>query len=416
MPDIMTWFEMAQASGEVHVYLFEDRCTCMQHRRSSCRRCIEACPEKAITLEERKIIINRALCCGCGACSTTCPTEALVSVNPPFQNLVHECIQSINNNNSRAVIACARVVARETPNSENIAEVPCLCRVHESLLLDLVARGACEICLVDGGCKNCKYRHCDKVISEVINSANQMLDAAGSSVHVQRVHSIPQWVPAAQEENLGARRRQAFSQARGSAQGSIGRAVKFLVRKEKQTNSTAAAIVDALGVDLEEALPKVPKRQEKMVNALYEVALENGRDFSQGAQSVRDQQGEQGANEQGSSVQDAEPQGVETQGAESSNSKNTPTINTRFFASLVYDTNKCTECGICSAVCRHRALVRSQKKTNTGKNVFLEFTPSLCTQCHLCEDACYRGAMSVKSNVELTDLFSFEPTNIVIDV
>ena len=380
MPDLVTLFEMAKESGAAHVCLFEARCTPVQHRRSGCKKCVEICPQEAITLHDRVIKVDRALCVGCGACTTVCPTEGIVSVNPAADALAGAAISAMLANEKRAVIACERVVVREAPEPGQFAQVPCLCRVHESLLIDLVARGAREIILTDGGCKNCKYRSVSCVTTQVTETANQMLAAVNCSVRVVRQGTFPEWVSAAQHANLGESRREAFTQARGSAQGTIGRAVKFLVRKEKQEHTTTGAIVGALGVNLEETLPERPQRQEKLVNALFEVALQNGHDFSQPNPKAR-----------------------------------TPEIDTRFFGALHYDTNKCTECGICSAVCRHKALVRSKRKTAAGKNVFLEFTPSLCTQCRLCEEVCFRSAMSVSSSVRLRDLFSFEPTLIVID-
>ena len=401
MPDLVTLFEMAKESGAAHVCLFEARCTPVQHRRSSCKKCVEICPQEAITLHDRVIKVDRALCVGCGACTTVCPTEGIVSVNPAADALAGAAISAMLENEKRAVIACERVVVREAPEPGQFAQVPCLCRVHESLLIDLVARGAREIILVDGGCKNCKYRSVSCITAQVTETANQMLAAANCSVRVVRQGTFPEWVSAAQHANLGESRREAFTQARGSAQGTIGRAVKFLARKEKQEHTTTGAIVGALGVNLEEALPERPQRQEKLVNALFEVALQNGHDFSQVGGAAAGAAADAGG------------------GAESNSAPNpkalTPEIDTRFFGALHYDTNKCTECGICSAVCRHKALVRSKRKTAAGKNVFLEFTPSLCTQCRLCEEVCFRSAMSVSSTVRLRDLFSFEPTLIVID-
>ncbi len=39
--------------------------------------CVDVCPEKALTLEEESIVINRDLCISCGICEKECPTNAL---------------------------------------------------------------------------------------------------------------------------------------------------------------------------------------------------------------------------------------------------------------------------------------------------------------------------------------------------
>jgi heterodisulfide reductase subunit A len=45
-----------------------------------CERCIEACPYGARTLdwELEKIVVNPAMCQGCGACAAVCPNSASV--------------------------------------------------------------------------------------------------------------------------------------------------------------------------------------------------------------------------------------------------------------------------------------------------------------------------------------------------
>jgi pyruvate formate lyase activating enzyme len=51
-----------------------------QFRRNciGCRKCIEACPQHAITAGDEGIVLNRALCQSCGACADACVAEALV--------------------------------------------------------------------------------------------------------------------------------------------------------------------------------------------------------------------------------------------------------------------------------------------------------------------------------------------------
>lgn len=43
-----------------------------------CGRCIEACPERALSRGEDAIIIDRKACAECGVCAAVCPAEAMV--------------------------------------------------------------------------------------------------------------------------------------------------------------------------------------------------------------------------------------------------------------------------------------------------------------------------------------------------
>jgi pyruvate formate lyase activating enzyme len=50
------------------------------HRDSQCNqcgRCLETCPEKAITLKDKSIVVDRKLCTNCGKCAEVCLPGAL---------------------------------------------------------------------------------------------------------------------------------------------------------------------------------------------------------------------------------------------------------------------------------------------------------------------------------------------------
>src|SRR4030042_5743338 len=42
-----------------------------------CGKCVEPCPESAITLVDGKPVVSEIMCTGCGACVPACPTNAL---------------------------------------------------------------------------------------------------------------------------------------------------------------------------------------------------------------------------------------------------------------------------------------------------------------------------------------------------
>lgn len=42
-----------------------------------CGNCVKVCPEEAITMENKKSIIDKNKCIGCGECMTVCPTRAI---------------------------------------------------------------------------------------------------------------------------------------------------------------------------------------------------------------------------------------------------------------------------------------------------------------------------------------------------
>ena len=491
MADLINLYEIAQASGHQSIYVATDRCVPVQHRRSSCRRCVEVCPVDAIEYEGRKLTLTNALCIGCGACATVCPTEALIPLDPTEAALGHRASSALKHNDGVACIACARIAAREGVSGDCFAEVPCLSRVNESLLLSLVAEGASEVLLVDGGCHNCKYRDCDPVTKSVVDGANDMLATQNCAVRIKRVGTFPDTFSKKPEEQLGVARRAAFEEAGMSTKGLLGRAAKMFVKQEAGQNKATSMIVEAMGFDLSDPEPLAPRRQENALDALFAIGEANGcayllpDDEAFGAPEGEDGQGALGsedapatpegeragtpgdavaqtASEDEDTPATPEDEGVKTgaisgdegaqaasesedeggqenvvsdgvdaeasedveaqaasesegaQAASESEGEETPrfdgpTIDCRFFGWMELDSLRCNRCGICAVVCKQGALARCEEKMANGEKPFLAFTPSACVQCNLCAEACFRKAITITSEVPLSELFSFDP-------
>lgn len=99
-----------------------------------CTACADACPERAIVVNERKVHIDPAACSGCSRCATVCPTGA-VSVSAVPSSRLYEC---------------ARVRRAEV----GAQLVPCLGGLSAATLRDALAGG--DVTLIDRGwCAAC---------------------------------------------------------------------------------------------------------------------------------------------------------------------------------------------------------------------------------------------------------------------
>ena len=58
---------------EVVAYIEPSKCI----GADRCRLCQDSCPLKAILIDEDEVFIDKSACCGCGACVTACPQQAI---------------------------------------------------------------------------------------------------------------------------------------------------------------------------------------------------------------------------------------------------------------------------------------------------------------------------------------------------
>jgi heterodisulfide reductase subunit A len=65
-------------------------------RCAGCNQCVEACPYKAIELENRTAKVNIYLCKGCGTCAGTCQNKAVTLIHFDDRTLVAEIIGALS--------------------------------------------------------------------------------------------------------------------------------------------------------------------------------------------------------------------------------------------------------------------------------------------------------------------------------
>ena len=369
--DLVDLAQLAQAMGKQHVFLAQERCLPVRHRKARCRSCVEVCPAGAIEVSPNHIAVDHAACVGCCACTTVCPTEALVPLEPPdvkleadLETLLAEAKQK-NLPEGTVCIGCARKAARHEVDDQAFLEVPCLCRMHESTFLSLMAKGATDIVLVDGNCRTCKLNACGEVTDRVVENVAALTASKGVHSAVRRSSQFPEGMPPYQAQALQASRRAFFTASADQGKNAAAKTARFFIRKEAKKDTTVAAVLDSFGLTQEEESKITePQRMTTLVDALYEVGLE--------------------------------PSGM---------------VDSRFFGSLDLRTVKCSLCGVCAVVCPTKALSRcsGEAASASGKKAFLSFWPSDCVQCHLCEDVCFRKCLTVNSEVPIDQVFSFEP-------
>ena len=365
MANINDIARVAEALEKSPVAVVGDRCVAVRNRNATCRKCVDVCQVDAIQVSANEIHLDAGSCMACGACTNVCPTEALIPIQPSDADLSEGAAQAASKLEGHAVFACARISSKHLADPALYAEVPCLARIDESILLSLVSHGVSRVTLVDGTCQTCKYRANVPCIDATALYADAMLAAHGSDVRVQRSSAFPDETLVESAEGLfGTTRRGFFSEAADAAKETALVAARTTIEQELGYAAPAEAkIGERLRVTADGSMPRISMpRHDVTINAMDLI----------GAPVVSE-------------------------------------LESRRFGSVSIDLTKCNACGMCAVFCSTGALKRDVPQKTSDPLQYIEHSASECVQCGLCRDVCWKGALTLSAKVSTEQLFDFEP-------
>ncbi|HEX8987942.1 MAG TPA: 4Fe-4S dicluster domain-containing protein [Rhodocyclaceae bacterium] len=124
----------------------ESRCTRYRYRYSGCRRCADACPHDALSLDGEGVAVEATKCRNCSLCTAACRTAALAAANLPRIELLKQAIKG-----KSFSFACA-------PSGIGAdATVPCLGAIDGVILAYLAKRGIAVELRGAGHCAACEH-------------------------------------------------------------------------------------------------------------------------------------------------------------------------------------------------------------------------------------------------------------------
>lgn len=367
MANVSDIVELAKALEDKFIVPAEARCVVVRNRNAKCHRCVDACINDAITVKNNKIELSPFACVGCGSCVAVCPTETMIPINPMDEELFARVAAAVSEAGV-AVISCARAASWGYADPTKYASVPCLGRIGETLLLELVARGIEDIYLVDGDCTTCKYGASSENLEATLDSACGLLWSFGSQAEVERMSDFPEVaMHSSEREALAASRRGFFSTASNKAKNVAVTAAEKTVADTLNMGKAQkiASLRERLGMQ-KGAGGKLPRfdaeRNMRILNVLYDL---------------------------GECVDE--------------------TIDTRLFGSIEIDSEKCNGCGMCTMFCPTGAIRKSEEPHPDEGKCWGEFFVADCVQCGLCVDACLKKCITLSTEVSVKELFDFEP-------
>jgi heterodisulfide reductase subunit A2 len=180
---------------------YSEKCT-------SCGKCVDVCPESAITLENDKPLINDIMCTGCGACIPSCPTEALdqqgltdSQIKDQIKGVLEgskaelKILAFVEKEVAYTAVDLAGLARLKYPASIRIIPMPSLARLTMKHLLTAYAYGADGVMLLEAPAHEGPYGKAHVLAEERADENRWALEDYGvdsSRLWFSRVY-VPDW-------------------------------------------------------------------------------------------------------------------------------------------------------------------------------------------------------------------------------
>lgn len=394
------------------IAVHDERCVVMRNRNVECLRCVRACTSGALELTDGELSVHPEKCIGCGTCAAACPTSAIEVRTPTDAELTSALKHSIVATKGHPVIACEKAVraarkqhedaarlqgwrgalglkAKDAPALDEamLVEVPCLGRVDESLIAAMGAYRSLDGTLVCARCEGCEHEPGGLQVMDVIESAEALMSAFGSSFSVEFTDEMPSRLTTT-ESALAARAERAAEKAATAqaaqegadspateAPADPGRRAFLASAKEASTSLAAEAMADGLGLTDDAPAPEPVSPRYRKVNAQGTLSR-----FVPTRRTLLYNY----LNRLGEPATDA--------------------VKNRVIGRVLIDTDVCSSCRMCAVFCPTGALDRAEDGDFWG----LVHRPSACVQCRSCESLCPKGAITVDDTVPMDQFMGRE--------
>lgn len=134
----------------------QNRCVRTLFSKSSCRRCVDECQQKAICVSKGTVSLENSKCTACGACVSSCPTEAFSFAKYPLYSALFELKKLLSDHqeqqstNLSVAFACPKV----SQAKERIS-VGCLGGMSPALFVLAQLTTEAKVIVYCGNCRNC---------------------------------------------------------------------------------------------------------------------------------------------------------------------------------------------------------------------------------------------------------------------
>ncbi|WP_096893633.1 4Fe-4S binding protein [Candidatus Scalindua japonica] len=320
----------------------QDLCKRVLYKKSTCSRCVNICPQDAISLNPGPNIKDG--CTDCGLCQAVCPTEVFQNELSSDRNLLSKA-EAIYKKN-RILYPGGRKLLffhchRADKQDRNSLFLHCLGRITPNIILGTALMGFDKIVLTKGNCSQCHYHLGEKLIKNVLTTSQMLLESKGVTRFAIKI-----------EEKEKCK------------QAVLSRRDLFSMLSDKIKNGTASfvhrtetTIKEKLNNSIVSKGRKRPSPQMKLLKMILR----------------------QNSYENKTVI------------------KYKPELS---FGKIKVDEKGCSACGACISLCPTGAITK--KRENDFLSLYVN--TSLCNNCTLCKEACPQNAIDFETNIDIEDI------------
>ena len=284
---------------------------------------------------------------------------------PTDDALVDAAIRASEAADGMAIFACKQLLdaASGLFDPTKVAEVKCLGRVDEYMMIKCAAEGFERVVLVHGDCSRCDRRAGFPAVQRARANALAIMETWHIPGTITLTDKLPSRSKAAAAEAYDSARRSFFSEMRDSLKGVAVATAVTMVDGETDVDEqpTAPTKVDERGV-----LPQhFPARRGALLGIL-------------------------------------DAAGAPAEGA---------VIDSRMWATLSIDTEVCSSCRMCATFCPTGAIFKFHTKKGS---IGVKHRPRQCVACGTCADICPRKAIALSYQVPAELIATGDVTRVVM--
>lgn len=171
----------------------KNRCVRTLFPKSSCRRCVDACREKAVSLTDGTINLENSKCTVCGACVSSCPTEAFAFAKYPLYSALFELKKLLEKKqkNPTACVSAVFACSQASQAKERIS-IGCLGGARPALFVLAQLTLGSNVVVHCGNCRNCISNNGENPAKSMAQKISRLSDLLKIKPDIEVTETAPE--------------------------------------------------------------------------------------------------------------------------------------------------------------------------------------------------------------------------------